>query len=267
VNEKILSQLFGIEGKIAVVTDSGANSSTHVALLLAEAGAAVVVADSNHPLAQPIVEQISAAGGTAMSVVTDVEDEASGAGLFDAVKNAWGSPDIVVNCAAMTNNGPLTEVTAADWNEVLSVNLKSVFFFMRKTIRHMVVAGRGGRIVNVTNMGAVHAVLNGNAAYGVARAGVTGLVRSAALDYARHNILINCVLPGAVPGNVRCHPSLQARLRDGTLSGPGTDAERRLPLGYGKAEDIAAAVLYLVGPSARYMAGQSIILDGGFLIS
>jgi NAD(P)-dependent dehydrogenase (short-subunit alcohol dehydrogenase family) len=267
MTQQTLQRLFGIEGKIAVVTDSGRNASADVAPLLAEAGALVVLADKEPEQTQAIVDQIIAAGGKAFALITNVENEASVMALFQQVTASWGAPDIVVNCAAMTNNAPLTDFTEAAWDEVLSIDLKSVFFCMREAIRHMLAAGRGGRIVNITTMGAQHAVLNGNGAYGAARAGVSGLVRSAALDYAKDRILINCVLPGAVPGKVRMHPDMLARIQAGPLSGPGTDAERRLPLGMGKAEDIAAAVLYLVGPSGGYMTGQSIVLDGGFLTS
>ncbi len=267
MNPQALARLFGIEGKVAVVTDSGRNSIVDVAPVLAEAGAAVVVADKDPAHLQPIVDQIVAAGGKAMAIPTDVEKEASVQALFEQVTAAWGCPDIVVNCAAMTNNGPLTEFTEATWDEVMSLDLKSVFFCMRETIKQMLKAGKGGRIVNITTMGSVHPVLIGNGAYGAARAGVTGLSRASALDYAKNGILINCVLPGAVPGKVRFHPDTQARMQAGKLAGPGTDAERRLPLGWGNPQDIAAAVLYLVGPSGGYMTGQSITLDGGFLIS
>ncbi|NUY04928.1 SDR family NAD(P)-dependent oxidoreductase [Paraburkholderia youngii] len=263
----VLERLFGISGKIAVVTDKGRNSSIDIAPVLAAAGARVVVADHSPAHMQPVVDKIHSAGGEAIAIETDVEREASVIALFDQVKAAWGSPDIVVNCAAMTNNGPLTEFSEAAWDEVMAIDLKSVFFCMREAIKHMLAAGRGGRIVNVTTMGATHAVLNGNGAYSAARAGVAGLVRSAALDYARDRILVNCVLPGAVPGKVQFHPDMQTRLKTGQLTGPGTDAERRLPLGWGDPADIAAAVLYLAGPSGRYMTGQSITLDGGFLIS
>ena len=263
----VLERLFGIRGKIAVVTDKGPSSSTDIAPVLAEAGARVVIANHTAAHMQPVLDRILSAGGEAIAIEADVEREASVIALFDQVQATWGSPDIVVNCAAMTNNGPLTDFSEAAWDEVMSIDLKSVFFCLRETIKHMRVAGRGGRIVNVTTMGALHAVLNGNGAYGAARAGVTGLVRSAALDYAPEQILINCVLPGAVPGKVQFHPNTQARLKTGKLTGPGTDAERRLPLGWGDPADIAAAVLYLVGPSGRYMTGQSITLDGGFLIS
>ena len=267
VDSARLQQLFGIEGKIAVITDSGGNSSEDIALVLSAAGARVVLADKQADTMRPVVERVRSAGREIQSVPTDVENEASVVALFNEVKALWGSPDIAVNCAAMTNCGPLTEFTEAQWNEVLSVDLKSVFFCMREAIRHMKAAGRGGRIVNITTMGSLHPVLHGNGAYGAARAGVGGLVRSAALDYAKDNILINNVMPGAVQGKVRFHPDTLARMQRGEMIGPGTDVERRRPLGWGRAQDIAAAVLYLVGPSGGYITGHGIILDGGFLLT
>ncbi len=267
MDSSVLQRLFGIEGKIAIVTDSGASSSADVANVLAGAGARVVVADKEAAALERLARQIAASGGEAMAVVTDVESEAAVVALFDRVAVSWGPPEIVVNCAAMNNVRPLTEFTESAWDEVISVDLKSVFFCMREAIRHMKAAGRGGRIVNITTMGAVHPVLNGNGAYGAARAGVNGLVRSAALDYAKDNILINNVMPGAFQGKVRLHPETLTRMERGLLSGPGTDVERRRPLGWGKPEDIAAAVLYLVGPSGGYITGHGIVLDGGFLLT
>ena len=266
MNDQTLEKLFGIEGKIAVVTDSGRNSSADIAPVLADAGATVVVADRQVDLVEPIVEQITAAGGKALGIVTDVEREDSVVELFARVRATWGCPDIVVNCAAMTNNGPLTDFTAAAWDEVQSVDLKSVFFCMRETIKSMLAANRAGRIVNITTMGALHPVLHGNGAYAAARSGVTGLVRSAAFDYATNGILINNVLPGAVQGKVRFHFDMQTRMQANGLRGPGAQQER-LPLGSGNPRDIAAAVLYLVGPSGGYITGQSIVLDGGFLLT
>src|SRR5215475_719609 len=206
MNLTLLQRLFGIEGKLAVVTDSGGNASGDVARVLAEAGAKVVVADKEAGSLQSIVGSIIAAGGKAIAMETNVESEASVVALFNRVEADLGTPDIVVNCAAMTNCQPLTEFTERAWDEVMSVDLKSVFFCMREAIRHMKAGGRGGRIVNITTMGSLHPVLNGNGAYGAARAGVNGLVRSAALDYVKDNILINNVLPGAVQGKVRFHP-------------------------------------------------------------
>jgi NAD(P)-dependent dehydrogenase (short-subunit alcohol dehydrogenase family) len=130
----------------------------------------------------------------------------------------------------------------------------------------MRVASEGGRIVNVTTMGTLHPVLHGNAAYAASRAGVIAMTRSIAFDYAKERILANTVHPGAVRSKTRFHETLQARLAAGHAFGPGADPNR-LPLGMGNGRDIAAAVLYLVGPSGGYITGQSIVLDGGFLIS
>jgi NAD(P)-dependent dehydrogenase (short-subunit alcohol dehydrogenase family) len=267
MNPAVLQRLFGIEGKIAIVTDSGGNSSVDVARVLAGAGAKVVVADKMLTHIQSTASEIAATGGQAIGIVTDVENESSVIALFDRVAESWGAPDIVVNCAALNHCAPLTEFTEKAWEEVISVDLKSVFLCMREAIRRMKAAGRGGRIVNITTMGALHPVLNGNGAYGAARAGINGLVRSAALDYARDNILVNNVMPGAVQGKVRMHPETLARMAQGLMTGPGTDVERRRPLGWGKPEDIAAAVLYLVGPSGGYITGHGILLDGGFLLT
>jgi len=266
MNPHALQRLFGIDGKLAVITDSGGNSSTDVARVLAAAGAKVVVADSELATVQPILDMINAAGGEAFALTTDVENEASVVALFDQVDRLWGAPDIVVNCAAMYNGKPLTEFSERSWDEVMSIDLKAVFLCMREAIRHMKASGRGGRIVNITTMGSLHAVLHGNGAYGAARAGVNGLVRSAALDFAKDNILINNVMPGGAM-RVRMHPETIARQERDELTGPGFDTEHRRPLGWGSLEDIAAAVLYLVGPSGGYITGHGIILDGGFLLS
>ena len=267
MNTDALQRMFGIEGKIAVITDSGCNLGPDVAAVLAAAGAKVIIADLASVELHSVVDRINAGGASAVSVATDVEDEGSVVALFNRVARDLGIPDIVVNCAAMNNCQPLTEFTESAWDEVISMDLKSVFFCMREAIRQMKAGARGGRIVNVTTMGALHPVLNGNGAYGAARAGVGGLVRSAALDYAKDNILINNVMPGAVQNKVRLHSDTIARLERGDLTGPGLDAARRRPLGWGRPEDIAAAVLYLVGPSGGYITGTGISLDGGFLLS
>lgn len=262
------SAIFGLDGKVAVVTDSGSNSSPEVAALLAEAGATVVIADRDISLVDRVVADIRGGGGQAIGICTDVESENSVIALFSQVAATFGSLDILVNCAALNANRPLEEFPLNVWDEVQSVNLRSVFLCMRECIRQMLHAERGGRIVNITTMGARHPVLNGNSAYAAARAGVTGLTRSAAMDYASHGILVNELLPGAIPGKVRFHSDNLAALQAGkNFTGPGVDAERRLPLGFGSPADVAAAVLYLVGPSGGYLTGQSIVLDGGFLVS
>jgi NAD(P)-dependent dehydrogenase (short-subunit alcohol dehydrogenase family) len=263
-----LRSLFGIEGRIAVVTDGGGLASIDVAPLLAAAGATVVIADRDASATAKLLDQIGAAGGRAHAIPTDVESETSVLALFATVRERFGRLDILVNCAGLNANQPLTETTLAQFDASTSVNLRSTFMLMREGVRLMLEKGEGGRIVNITTMGAVHPVLNGNQAYSSTRAAVTMLTRTTAMDHAKDRILANVVMPGPVVGKTRFHDSTLAAMKAGRkLCGPGVDAERRNPLGMGTGQDIAAAVLYLVGPSGGFITGQAIVLDGGFLTS
>ena len=127
-----LQDLLGIVGKLALVTDSGRNSWPDVAPVLAVAGAKVVVSDRTAADFAPIVEQIRNNGGEAIGILTDVENEVDVISRFAQTAAHWGTPDIAVNCAAMRNDGPLTEFTESEWDEVLSVDLKWVFFCTRE---------------------------------------------------------------------------------------------------------------------------------------
>jgi NAD(P)-dependent dehydrogenase (short-subunit alcohol dehydrogenase family) len=259
--------LFRIDGSVALVTDSGACASPDVAPVLAAAGATVVIADRDASSINALVRDIEAAGGKAAAIPTDIESEASVLALFEQLKARYGRLDILVNCAGVTANQDLLETTLEIFDAQQSVNQRATFLLMREGVRLMRAASKGGRIVNITTMGTLHPVLHGNAAYAASRAGVIAMTRSIAFDYAKERILANTVHPGAVRSKTRFHETLQARLAAGdTLSGPGADPSR-LPLGMGNGRDIAAAVLYLVGPSGGYITGQSIVLDGGFLIS
>lgn len=258
--------LFRVDGKVAVVTDSGACTSPDVAPVLAAAGATVVIADKDFAIANTLARNIDPSGSRVSAVATDIENEASVCALFETVVATYGRLDILVNCAGVTANMDLLDTSLEIFDEQQSVNQRATFMLMREGVRHML-RGGGGRIVNVSTMGTFHPVLRGNAAYAPSRAGVVAMTKSIAFDYARQGILANCVHPGAVRSKTRFHPQLQARLAaGGQMQGPGADLSR-LPLGMGNGRDIAAAVLYLVGPSGGYITGQSLVLDGGFLIS
>jgi NAD(P)-dependent dehydrogenase (short-subunit alcohol dehydrogenase family) len=259
-----LDSLFRLDGKVALVTDSGGCSSIDVAPLLASAGARVIIADRDPHATADLANSIE----NAISVPTDIESESSVATLFETVRERFGGLDILVNCAGLTANQALLETSMAQYDAMQSLNLRATFMLMREAVRLMLAVGRGGRIVNITTIGAVHPVLNGNAGYGASRAGVTAMTRAIALDHARDDILANIVMPGAVYGKTRFHETTQRRMEaGGTLTGPAMDRERRLPLGMGTGRDIAAAVLYLAGPSGGYITGQTITLDGGFLLT
>lgn len=259
---EVLASLFGLQGKVALVTDSGGLASVDVAPLLADCGASVIVADSDAAAGARLAAAI---GGSVQALETDIESEPAVRHLFEKVQARHGRLDILVNCAGLNANQPYAEASLEQFDAMVSLNYRSAFMLMREALPLMK-RGGGGRIVNVTTMGALHPVLHGNQGYCSSRAAVTMLTRAVAMDHARDRILANVVMPGAIAGKTRFHPGTQQALQAGRgLEGPGMDAEHRLPLGYGSGRDIAAAVLYLAGPAGAYITGQSIVLDGGFL--
>ena len=236
----VTEELFGIEGAVAAVVGSSPIGEA-TAALFDRAGATVVrlpvAADGSAP----------AAG-----------DEAATAERLDRILADHGRIDILVYAATELGAYPFTETTLAQWDRLHAGNVRGAFVTFREAVRRMVPTG-GGRLVAVSTMGSLHPVLYGNAGYGSSKAALNALVRNIAFDHARDGIRANSVLHGAVP--VSAFPADAP-----PVSGPGLQPERKL-LGDGTAEEVAAAVLYLVSPAGRYITGQTLTLDGGFLIS
>lgn len=253
-----ITKLFDLSHKLAVVTASGGKGCLEIVEMLDAAGAQVVVADRDRAIAEAM-----AAGGTrALAEVADIEQEQAVVALFDRIGTCHGIPDILVNCAGMSLRKPFTELTLADWDASHSINLRANFLCMREALKLMTPAGKGGAIVNISTIGAVHPTLHENAAYSSARAGVSMLGRNAALDFAADRIRVNTILAGSVPDKVAFHGGKEDRPRLGPFANPS-----RKPLGTGTAQDIASAVLFLVAESGRYITGMELPVDGGFFVS
>ncbi|MGE0383132.1 MAG: SDR family NAD(P)-dependent oxidoreductase [Gammaproteobacteria bacterium] len=257
-----LAALFGLEGKVVVVTGGGAGFGAAIAALLAAAGATVAVADRDEAAAERTVAAIRAAGGSAQAQPVDVADEPSVERMFQAVAGAIGEVDILVSNVGVFPKQYFTETTAAQWDGIHSVNLRGAFLCMRAAAQSMIRKGGGGRIVCISSIASLHPATYGNAAYSASKGGLNALVRGAALDLVRHGITVNAVLPGGV----RTETGNQLG-RSGTITGPATD-ERRFLLGWkDSADPVAAAVLYLAGHGGAHVTGQSLVVDGGFMIS
>lgn len=196
--------------------------------------------------------------GAICEVAAPAPEEAAIAGAVDAFVAAHGRIDVLVYATTRIGTYPVSDLTLEQWDRIQQDNLRGAFVSVRQAVRHMRTGG-GGAIIAVSTMGSLHPVLKGNAAYGASKAGLNALIRAVALDEAEHGIRANTVLPGAVP--VGDPPEDMVR-----LGGPATQ-DGRLMLGMGGAEEIAAGILYLASPAARLMTGQSLVLDGGFLIS
>lgn len=244
-------------GKVALVTGAASGIGRAVATALAERGASVVVADVSMA-GQQTVEAISDAGGQAAFVQTDIQDSAAVAAMVAAAVTQFGRLDIAVN-----NAGIDPEVAPeASWDEavmdnVLGINVKGVFLCLKHEIAQMLKQG-GGSIVNLASAAGLVGVAN-KPAYSASKHAVVGLTRAAALQYARHGLVINAVCPGAV----------DTPMLDNNLADPGfKDAVAAThPIGrLATPQDIAAAILWLCSAEAAYVSGHALAVDGGLVI-
>lgn len=242
-----------LRGKVAIVTGGGSGIGAASCYAFARAGAAVAVVNRTPSKADAVARTIASEGGTAIAIGADVALSADAQRLIDRTASELGAPDILFNNAGISPAGRVTDISEADWDECLNINLKSVFLTARCALPLMIEAG-GGLILNTAGSFGIRAAVN-KAAYSTAKAGVINLSRSIALDYARDNVRCNAICPGYVdtPLNDGFPPSE----RDAFLA-----QYQPLP-GLIGAGDVAELALYLASDSARMITGQVFVLDGG----
>ncbi len=248
-----------VEGKVAIVTGSGANIGEACAKMLAAQGASVVVADINLAGAERVAGEIAAAGGTAMAHVVDLGDEASIAGLVAAVVARFGRIDVLHNNAAntgagqMMKDGSLAAMEAEVWDAAFDINVRGTMLMTKHVAPHMIAAG-GGSIINTSSgTSLLGDVLN--PAYGASKAAVNALTRNTATQFGRVNIRCNAILPGLV-----LSPVARAQMTPAQLA----MIQRHVLLPRESvADDIAGAVLWLSSYYGSFVTGQIISIDGG----
>lgn len=242
--------------KFAVITGAGSGMGKAMAELFAAEGAKVVCAD----VSGRQDEVAAAIGGSATALHVDVAKEDQVRDMIAFAENQFGRVDILCNNAGFGGGmAPLHEQTAQDWDRVHSVNIRGVFLGMKYGIASMLKTG-GGAIVNTTSASGVVGWKH-HSIYGAAKAGVNQLTKAAALDYAKNNIRINAVAPGTIWTGLVEASKQYAEPPPGYFRLPGIPMDR-----WGKAQEIAAAALFLASDEASYITGHILPVDGGYCI-
>ena len=243
-----------LSDKSAIVTGSASGIGREIALTLAAESASVTVADRNLEGAESVARQIVESGGTARTVQVDVTDSGQVDAAVEGAATAYGSVDILVNVAGFGFNSPIVDMREEDWDLVLGVNLKGQFLCCRAAARRMIRQGNGGRIVNIASTAANNARYAGGA-YCAAKAGVVQLTKVLALELGEYGITVNAVGPGFTETPATVESSDEYR----------SNFLAQVPAGRsGRTSDIANAVLFLASPSAEYVNGQALYVDGGY---
>ncbi|MBI2866213.1 MAG: SDR family oxidoreductase [Chloroflexi bacterium] len=262
-----IASLFDLKGRGALVTGGAMGIGEAIALRLGEAGARVMIADIDEERAVQVARHIEAGGGRAQAIRADVSAVADAHRMAQATVEAFGSLDILVNNATTYSPSPALQISEEMWDKVLDTDLKGMFFCAQGAAREMVKAKQGGRIINITSIGAYHPPRN-LAHYSSSKGAVVMLTKTLALELAPHRILVNAVAPASVwtPGIEQMAMS---------SASPGTTVEQvrkrfgeRIPIGRaGEPDDIARVVLFLASPAADYLTGSVIVADGGLLLT
>jgi NAD(P)-dependent dehydrogenase (short-subunit alcohol dehydrogenase family) len=245
-----------LAGRVAIVTGASRGIGAATARALSRAGATVVLAARTTQALDTLAADITAAGGGALAVATDVTDPDSVRHLVERTVEAYGHLDAAVNNAAGGGHPPtpLAEVAVEDYDSALTVSLRGVFLAMKYQIPAMLDSG-GGAIVNMASTGGLHPV-GGLAGYVSAKFAVIGLTRTAALDYADRGIRVNALAPGPILTEQLERAGAQAQQR----------AAAALPVGrLGRPEEVAAAAVWLCSPESSFVTGSTLTVDGGML--
>ena len=253
-----LADDLGLAGKVAIVTgggapDDGIGNGRAAAMLLARAGARVLVVDIVPEAAARTVAMIEAEGGTAAPFVADVVEEAQCRAIVAEALSMFGRLDLLDNNVGIGGRGSVVDTAIPDWRRIMQVNVDSMFLVSRFAIPAMIETG-GGAIVNVSSISALRP--RGLTAYSTSKGAVIALTRAMAVDHGPQGIRVNCVAPG---------PIYTPRMYTGQMSPAGREARRKASvLGIeGLGWDIGHAVRFLLSEEARYITGQTLVVDGG----
>ena len=241
-----------LAGRVALVTGAAQGIGKAVALLLARNGADIVVSDINLEKAEETANEINSIGRKALAVKVDVANWNDVEQMVEVILEKFAKIDILVNNAGITRDKLILRMTDEDWDAVLNVNLKGTFHCTKAVVRHMA-KQRSGKIVNIASV--VGEMGNaGQANYSASKAGVIGLTKTIAREFAQRGININAIAPGYI----------ETPMTEALPEKAKEELKRLIPMErLGKPEDVAEAVLFLVSEESNYITGQVLNVNGG----
>jgi NAD(P)-dependent dehydrogenase (short-subunit alcohol dehydrogenase family) len=248
-----------LKGKVAIITGAKQGMGKADAMLFAQNGAKVVVADISQEECQRVVDEIEKNGGEALAVKCDVTSEKEIEELVNKTVEKFGRVDILVNNAGICQFKPFLDLTEEEWQRTLDINLKGYFLCAKACAKEMV-KQKSGVIVNIASivMGQMGKGMAGLAHYSASKGGIAALTKTMAVELARHNIRVNTIAPGAIDTPMAASAKSDQKVLEQTLA--------MIPLGrMGKPEEIASTVLFLSSEASSYITGSIVVVDGGWL--
>ena len=255
MNAEYLQSLFGLDGKVALVTGASGGIGRALAHGLAMAGAHVALHGRDHARLAAARAEIERDGGAAEVFAADLSDLAAVDSLAADVANRLGRIDVLVNCAGMNRRQPIAEVEPATYDEIMSANLRSAYF-LSKAARPLMARQGGGKIVHVGSLNAAVGLL-GVSVYGLSKAALVQTTKVMAIEWAEDNIQVNCLCPGFIETELT-QPLWQSDRRSWILA----PQPIKRP---GQPADLVGLCLYLASPASAFTTGQAFYVDGGFL--
>jgi 3-oxoacyl-[acyl-carrier protein] reductase len=246
-----------IQGKISIITGGASGIGKATALAFAKEGSDVVVVDVSYDEAEKVAKEVKGLGRDSLALKVDVAKKAEVQDMVEKVLEKFKTVDILINCAGILRFSPIEDLSEKDWHDILDVNLTGTFLCSQAVIKTMK-NQKSGNIVNMSSTAAKVGGVRAAASYSVSKAGVSNLTICLAKELAPYNVRVNAIAPAMVDTPMTNQPGYGKEAKENFV--------KNIPLGLGLPEDIADAMLFLVSDKSRYITGEILDVNGGFIM-